>query len=140
MDYYETLLRSHGIRPTSNRNIILKVLCENRRTLSIKDFEERIMTMDKSSIFRCLRLFMDCHLIHGIEDGSGMLKYELCTSANRSEHDDMHPHFYCEKCRQTVCLTELEIPKVNVGEGYVVHNVNFVIKGVCDKCNAMLTE
>lgn len=133
---FESLLLSHGIKPTSNRIVVLKVLCDNDRILSIRDIEERLVTMDKSSIFRCLRLFTENHLIHEIEDGSGMLKYELCTSVSSDTHDDMHPHFYCERCRQTVCLKEVEIPTIGLREGFVAHHVNFIIKGLCAKCSA----
>lgn len=130
----ENILLSHGIRPTSNRILVLRTLQESDYPLSIKDFTTRIISLDKSSIFRCLRYFAEHHLIHEVEDGSGALKYELCHTEHTEEHTDMHPHFYCECCRRTICLSDIPLPMVPLTDGSIVHSANYVIKGVCGKC------
>lgn len=60
--------------------------------------------MDKSTLFRTLTLFLAHHLVHGIDDGTGSLKYALCSSDCDCEIDDLHTHFYCTHCRRTFCL------------------------------------
>ncbi len=131
---YEDVLVGHGVKPTANRLLVLKALAGNNRPISLKEFEERLVTLDKSSIFRCLKLFAEKHLIHEIEDGSGALKYELCTSNHIEEHNDLHPHFFCERCKETTCLYDMPMPHVRLEGGYEVHSVNYIIKGICNKC------
>ena len=94
-----------------------------------------IMTMDKSSIFRVLNLFVEHHIVHVIEDGSGTLKYEICDSQECSIAD-MHTHFYCEKCHKTFCFKAIQIPEIDLPEGFSMNSVNYVVKGICPKCAA----
>ena len=68
---YVELLEQHGIRPTSNRIVVAKALAEAEHPASIADLERRILTIDKSGIFRSLMLFRDHHLVHALEDGEG---------------------------------------------------------------------
>lgn len=128
------LLKTHGIRPTTNRVLVLRVLVESVYPLSLKELEQRIVILDKSSVFRCLRLFADHHVIHVIEDGSGALKYELCHAEHTEEHSDLHPHFYCESCKRTICLTNIPLPVIQISDGSIVRSANYVLKGLCADC------
>jgi Fur family ferric uptake transcriptional regulator len=133
---YVELLEQHGIRPTSNRIVVAKALAEAEHPASIADLERRILTIDKSGIFRSLMLFRDHHLVHALEDGEGGVKYELCHSHDDEEDDDQHVHFYCERCHEIYCLYDMPVPQVEVPEGYEVRSVNYLIKGLCPKCSA----
>ena len=130
----EDVLLSQDIKPTLNRCEIMRVLLESDFPLSIKDFENTALGLDKSSIFRCLRLFAEHSLIHEIEDGSGALKYEFCHVEHTNEHTDLHPHFYCELCKRTICLTDIPIPNIKVTDGSIINSANFVLKGICSNC------
>lgn len=128
------LLAAHGIKPTANRIIIVKALAEQDCPISMKDLEYNILSLDKSSIFRVLTLFKEKHLVHAIEDGEGGVKYELCLSQNIEEDEDEHVHFYCEKCHRTICMHDVPVPVVEVGEGFELHTSNFLLKGICPEC------
>ena len=130
----ENILKSHRVRLTTNRIIVVRALMGHKHPMSLKDLEERVATLDRSSIFRTLRLFAKHHLIHEIEDGSGALKYELCHANHTKEHNDLHPHFFCELCKRTKCLSDVPIPIVRFTDGSVVRSVNYVLKGVCGDC------
>ena len=127
------LFKQHGISPTANRIIVAKALAEEHCPLSMSELEDRIGSIDKSGIFRTLTLFKEQHLVHVLEDGEGT-RYELCHSCNHQENNDMHIHFHCEHCGATVCLENLPIPEVKLPEGYRMQSANFVIKGLCPKC------
>ena len=129
----EHVLNQHGIKPTANRITVLKLLSETSTPLTINEMEERLATIDKSNIFRVLNLFHDSHLVHIIEGGSEGTHYELCESHHDEHDDDLHPHFYCVKCHRTTCIDNV-IPAVNLPEGYTFHSANYVIKGICPKC------
>ena len=82
-----------------------------------------------------LSLFVGHHIVHVIEDGSGTVKYEVCGS-ERCTVSDMHTHFYCEKCHRTYCFKAIQIPEIELPEGFSMSSVNYVVKGVCPECAA----
>jgi Fur family ferric uptake transcriptional regulator len=127
------LMQEHDIRPTANRIIVAKALAEEGRSLTMTELEDHIGSIDKSGIFRTLTLFKEQHLVHVLEDGEGV-RYELCHSHDHSIDNDMHVHFHCEHCGQTICLEDLPIPEVTLPDGYEMQSANFVLKGICPKC------
>ena len=128
------LLNRHHIKPTANRIVVVKALASAGRPMSLSELEYEILTIDKSGIFRSLTLFRYHHLVHVIEDGGDGVRYELCLSHHEDEDDDMHVHFYCERCHKTFCLEDLPIPDVPLPEGYEMTTANFVVKGICPQC------
>lgn len=131
----EELLASRNVKATANRIIVLDALLSATRPLGLVELETEIETMDRSSIFRALSLFLNADIVHGIEDGSGSLKYEICHGDGHCSIDDMHVHFYCEKCGKTYCLESLHIPQVALPEGFTPHTFNYIIKGHCPSCS-----
>ena len=73
-------LERHGIKPTSNRIVVVRALETAGRPLSLLELETKIQTIDKSGVFRALTLFREHHLVHVIEDGGDGVRYELCHS------------------------------------------------------------
>ncbi len=130
----EDILTGHGVKPTANRIVVLKELAAAERPMSLSELECRILSIDKSGIFRALAVFKEHHLVHVIEDGGDGVRYELCRSRNEGEDDDQHAHFYCERCRHTFCFEDIAVPQVRLPDGYEVCSVNYMIKGVCPDC------
>lgn len=132
----ETLLSDAGIRPTSNRLLVADALLRARRPLSLGELEEKIATLERSSVLRVLSLMLERHFVHTIEDGRGITKYELChhSPAAGDADDDMHVHFYCEHCRRTFCFEDIAVPSVGLPAGFVPRSVNYMLKGLCPDC------
>ena len=128
------ILSAHGIRPTANRLLVYDTMKKIGHTFSLFDMEEELLSMDKSTIFRTLVLFLEHHLIHSVEDGSGSLKYCVCHNNGDCSPEEFHCHFYCEKCCQTYCLEEVHPPIVSVPEGYSIREANYLLKGICLEC------
>lgn len=99
---------------------------------SLSDMERWMPTMDRSSIFRALKLFADHHLLHVIDDGCGLQKYCVCRCG--SEEHISHIHFTCHKCGRTYCMEDHAIPVVELPEGFRVTEVEYIVKGVCPNC------
>lgn len=131
----EGLLERHGIKLTANRILIAKIMSTLDYPISMKELETMLLTMDKSSIFRTLSLFKSHHLVHQMEDGNDIVRYELCHSHSEEEDEDIHVHFYCEHCHRTFCLNEISVPQVNLPIGYRQTAVNYMIKGICPDCS-----
>ncbi|MBQ2778581.1 MAG: transcriptional repressor [Bacteroidaceae bacterium] len=132
----ETLLRERGIRPTAVRLLVVRILAEADAPLSLAEIEAMLDTAPKSTIFRALTLFQTHRLVHSIEDGSGSLKYELCHSHDHDTLNDRHTHFFCEVCQRTYCFKHIQIPAIELPQGFTMHSVNYIVKGICDKCKA----
>ena len=138
----EHILLQEGIRPTANRILVMRTLQSAEGICSLREIEDRIDTLDKSSVFRVLRLLADHHLVHEIDDGTGIIKYELCTDHRHDDdhHDDEHVHFYCERCQRTFCLSEIPVPHINLPDGFEQHSTNFVIHGICSRCRMVRSK
>lgn len=140
MDDTEQMLLHRGIRPTALRLLILRALQQADCALSLSDLEARLGTVDKSTVFRTLSVFLKHHLVHAVDDGSGQSKYALCAEDCHCGEDvhaglsDLHTHFFCERCRRTFCLRGLPIPEVVLPEGFHLHTANYVLKGLCPGC------
>lgn len=134
------ILEEHGIRPTPVRMLVLRALQEADCAVSLMALEAELETVDRSSIFRTLNLFLDNHIVHQVEDGTGQTKFALCEEHCRcgEEHEhhlsDFHVHFFCEKCQRTLCLHEVPIPEVILPPGFSLSSANFVLKGICADC------
>jgi len=135
MDNYEELLVKRGIKPTAVRLLIFKTMIEYPQAFSMTDLEYTLETVDKSTLSRTISLFHKKLLIHSIDDGSGSVKYSVCSSDCNCSLKDLHVHFYCNHCKKTYCLQSISIPTVNLPPKFLLESVNFVLKGLCDNCS-----
>ena len=127
-------LESKGIRPTANRILVMKTLMGEQNPQSLSNLERKMVSMDKSSIFRTLTLFLEHDVVHAFEDGRGVLCYELCEEKGACDHHDGHIHFYCKSCQRSFCMENFHIPSFELPEGFYPHSISFVIKGECPDC------
>lgn len=127
-------LESKGVKPTANRIIVLRHLDGRGRPGSLSDLCDKLVTMDKSSVFRTLTLFLQHDVVHAFEDGRGIVHYELCRDNGECSHEDGHVHFYCESCQQTFCIESIHVPAPRLPEGFVSHDISYVVKGICPQC------
>ncbi|MCM1489861.1 MAG: transcriptional repressor [Muribaculum sp.] len=130
-------LENSGIKATSNRILVFRTLADATSPMSLIELETLLETLDRSSIQRVLTLLSDHGLVHVMEDGRGVAKYEVCHSIDgHHTNDDHHAHFYCEKCNKVFCLEDICIPRVPVPSGFEVTGVNFMLKGLCPECHS----
>ena len=132
----EEILEKNNIRPTAMRLLVLKYLIRNSVAVSLTDVESYFDNSDRTTLFRTMKTFVENGIVHKIDDGTGITKYALCEESCNCEIDtDLHVHFHCKKCKQTVCLPKHKIPSINLPNGFISEEINLVVKGVCDKCN-----
>lgn len=128
------ILEKKGVKPTPNRVLVLRAMLGAGRPLSLSELEIMLDSVDRSSIFRVLTMFADRHVVHELEDGSGMAKYEVCSGEEECTVEDMHVHFYCESCHRTYCFRDMHIPEIELPEGFRMDSVNYMVKGICPMC------
>lgn len=129
----EEVLRHHNIRPTAVRILVARTILTKSETFSLLDVEGWLPEMDRSSIFRALKLFTENHLLHEIDDGSGVCKYCVCRCENA--HHLNHIHFACTRCGKTYCIEDTSIPVVSLPGGFIPEDFEYIVKGICAKCN-----
>lgn len=135
MDAYLDILNKRKIKPTAIRLLVLKAMMEFERAFSLLDLENYLDTVDKSTVSRTINLFLDHHLIHCIDDGSGSLKYSVCGKDCSCSIEELHVHFYCLKCHKTFCLRNIPVPTVQLPRNFTLESINYVLKGCCEDCS-----
>ncbi len=133
----EERLSERNIRPTAIRILVLRKMLEMNQdeAFSLLDLENRLDTVDKSTLFRTLTLFHDNLLVHSIDDGSGSIKYSLCKRGCECFGEASHVHFSCTLCHRTFCFEKIAIPRIDLPVGFSYESANFVFKGVCSVCS-----
>ena len=133
MSSEEHILIESGIRPTSIRLMVLKEIIEYDHTFTLADMEQRMATLDRSTLFRTLMLFVDHKLLHESDNGSGSKLFCRCECSHEHHHTP-HIHFTCTACRDTFCIKDVNIANIPYPEGYEVEEINLTMKGLCPKC------
>lgn len=132
---FEQRLTERGIQPTAMRQIVLEHIMEQVHALSLIDLERGMAHMDRTTLYRTLKTFEQKGLIHGIDDGTGAVKYAICEdTCEPIRHRDLHLHFHCTICNETTCLPTIQIAEPNLPEGYTVSEMNLMAKGTCANC------
>ncbi len=131
----DRLLRDFQMRSTPVRQEILGLFLQKNYALSHHDIETEVSkSLDRVTVYRTLKTFLDKGLIHKVLDDEGTLKYALCNDAcSSAEHHHDHVHFKCTRCGQTNCL-DVDLPGVRLPKGYQADAINVLIQGTCEKC------
>jgi protein-S-isoprenylcysteine O-methyltransferase Ste14/Fe2+ or Zn2+ uptake regulation protein len=125
----EQLLESKQVKPTAMRLLVLEFLLGCSAAVSLQDLETEFHYSDRTTLYRTLKTFEEKLLIHSINDGTGSIKYALCDDdCIGNAHTDLHLHFNCTVCANTVCLPKTKVPRIVVPDGYKVEQVDLVAK------------
>ena len=127
-------LRKRNIKPTAMRELVLKVLTDQKTAISLPELEQKFEKADKATLYRTLKTFEKQKLIHSIDDGTGPVKYALCLEECSCSVNDLHVHFHCTECNKTYCLHEIPVPDISLPKGFTLESVNMVVQGVCANC------
>ena len=130
------LLVKHNLRRTNIRKQVLQLFLNAKtKALASSDLEKALDNPDRITLYRTLRTFEKRGLIHQAVDGSGTMKYALCSeTCTEKEHHDEHAHFHCYECGNTICLEEKVKPNINLPAGFEVKQAHLVLEGKCQNC------
>ena len=135
MEDYEKRIAERGIHVTAIRLLVFKAMTSHPHAFSLADLEEKLDSVDKSTLSRTIHLFHRKRLIHSIDDGSGSTKYSVCSSHCHCVLNDLHVHFYCKRCKHTFCMKSIAVPQVLLPPGFHPEESNYVLKGYCNACS-----
>lgn len=129
------ILEQKAVRITPMRQLLLEYFLEHNGTFGLVELENAFPKSDRITMYRTLKTFEEKGILHSISNGTGEMKYALCDEhCTPIHHLDQHPHFQCEQCKQITCIDSLVIPKMELPKGYVLKEMNMMIKGVCPDC------
>jgi Fur family ferric uptake transcriptional regulator len=137
MSTIKNILKEHDLRLTAPREDVLKLFLTKDFALSHADIEDEVHhSIDRVTVYRTLKTFLDKGILHKVLDDSGASKYALCnTQCSTHEHMHEHVHFKCMECGLTHCVEDIKVPSINLPEGYRFKEANLLVQGVCKGCN-----
>jgi Fur family ferric uptake transcriptional regulator len=136
MDNLEKILKNKNVKPTAMRLLVLQLLRNKNVAVSLTDLENLFVKSDRTTLYRTLKTFVKNHIAHKIDDGTGVTKYALCAEdCHCVIETDLHVHFHCAVCNETICMPNNKIPHVDLPEGFIATEFSLIAKGICDKCN-----
>jgi Fur family ferric uptake transcriptional regulator len=131
------ILKKNSLSVTDSRKKILSLFLQSKDALAHGDIEKKAgEKFDRVTIYRTLQTFVEKGIVHAIPTSDNSVKYALCKDCEEGHHYDDHVHFVCSNCKATICLDDVVSPSIELPKGYFVENVQVLINGVCDKCNA----
>lgn len=128
------LLKSVSLRKTQPRVAILEVLLGADAPLTREQISERLGpdAPNKTTIYRTLTHLVATNLVHQAYLDERSRHYEL---AHHCGQYCCHPHFTCGHCLQTMCLTTVDAPVVELPTGYMGQRQQIRIEGICPQCS-----
>ncbi|MCH5176626.1 MAG: transcriptional repressor [Prevotellaceae bacterium] len=134
----EQSLLNAGVRLTALRLMVWHhIRTTLHDTFSLADLEAALPTVDRSTLFRTLGTLTAAHLLHEINDGTGIQKYCVCPHSD-TRHCGGHVHLTCRLCHRTICLTNVSIPTVPLPQGFQAEEAEYIVKGICADCASVL--
>jgi Fur family ferric uptake transcriptional regulator len=121
MKEIEKRLNDNGVRPTAMRILIYRYMAEKEIAVALTDIENVFAKADRTTLYCTLKTFEQKGIVHQIDDGTHISKFALCEPVCNCElEQDLHLHFHCTNCDETVCLTEQKIPHINLPDDYIL--------------------
>jgi len=132
---YEDVIRAAGHRVTNQRVLILDAVCEGAGHSTLGQIYARTRMMDRSidrsTIYRTLKLFVELGLVLSADTGSGELVYEIA----KPQH---HHHLVCKRCgkEQEVGQEIMQFMFDQIEREYQFHvdTDHLVLFGLCSDC------
>jgi Fur family ferric uptake transcriptional regulator len=92
--HFDDLLRSHGLKATPQRLLVLKLLAAQKKPASIAELKKRAgrNKIDNVTLYRSLDSFVEKSLVRPVDLRHGHTDYELVTDPKH------HHHIVCENC------------------------------------------
>ena len=138
---FEAIIRDAGHRVTPQRVAILDAVCEGGGHTTLGEIYARVReidpSIDRSTVYRTLKLFVDLELIVSADIGDGETYYEIA----KTQH---HHHLICRQCGKEQEIGDDVIQRmfnqVFQRYGFKADTNHLVLFGWCTDCLANATN
>jgi len=138
----QQVLKRNQLSVTESRSKILELFLHQNGALAHADIEKKSgSNFDRVTVYRTLQTFVEKGIIHTIPTSDNSILYALCKDeCSQGHHHDHHIHFVCDRCNNTLCLEEIEVPEVKLPHGYISTGTEVLVHGVCKTCRELKVE
>ncbi len=132
---WEDILRQAGYRATRQRGLILDAVCAGDGHTSLGEVyaraHRRDASLDRSTVYRALKVFVETDLVVAADTGDGETYYEI-------KRPQPHHHLVCRACGgeqeiDDAVLAEM-MARVDRQHGFEVVTDHLVLFGYCARC------
>ena len=129
------VLEDVGVRPTSQRVIVLTELMGEQNDLTAQQLHQRLRgrgeRLGLATVYRTLGLLAEEGVIDSLSHRPGELCYRWCGEGH-------HHHLVCSSCHQVVELDECELEpwleRISAAHGFVTTGHRLEVSGLCGDC------
>ncbi len=133
---FTKFLAEKSLRMTSQRELILKTFCKQKKHVTAEELYDILKKLDPSighaTVYRTLKLLSEAGIARELNFGEGSVRYE--PDLDREHHD----HLVCVKCGENIEFLDEEIEalqkRVVTKYGYELVDHSLNLYGVCPKC------
>lgn len=120
-------------RRTKSVRLLLGEFEESNKALSVKDLVETFQSnMNRTTVYRILDRLEGSGVLHSFAGKDGVKWYAKHDQSIISDQNSVHPHFQCQECGKTECLSiDITIPFM---PNYNVASANLLLAGQCKDC------
>jgi Fe2+ or Zn2+ uptake regulation protein len=128
------LLRERGLRATSQRVVMHRLLRDRNRHVSAEELlseaSERLPGVSLPTVYATLELFEQLGIVRRVNDGGGTLLWDT--------RSDTHHHMICRKCGRIEDMetpVDLERARRSASHaGFQPDRAEVVVSGLCASC------
>ena len=133
--HWEQKLWAAGHRVTRQRALILEAVCAGDGHTPLSEIYLRVQkadrSIDRSTVYRALRLFVDLGLVVAADTGSDETYYEVAKL-------EAHHHLVCRRCGQEqeigAAALQAMFHEMFQRHGFQVETDHLVLFGFCAEC------
>jgi Fur family ferric uptake transcriptional regulator len=134
---YEDIIRAAGHRVTPQRIRILDAICDGGGHTTLGEVYARVRqvdrSIDRSTLYRTLKLFVELGLVVSADTGDGETYYEIAKPHR-------HHHLVCRQCGQQQEIDHAAVEPVFKHlldrYGFQADTDHLVLFGICANCQA----
>ncbi|QZT38040.1 transcriptional repressor [Halosquirtibacter xylanolyticus] len=130
----KAFLEEKEVRVTNIRLSVMNYFYQHQYALSLTDLETDLDDIDRSTLFRTIRLFIEKKIVHEVGMAGGHTKYALWDIV-MDENDNSCVHFTCLKCHHSYCFPNSPTPEVTLPNNFVLDQCEVIVRGLCDNCS-----
>jgi len=130
----ESLLTAKNIKSTKQRIAILDLIISIETSFCANDLYDKVKReMDLVTIYRNLQILFEAGILREVMNKSDRQYFEIAC-----EHNPVHPHFYCSKCKKIFCMksgnNSNALNKVKLDKDFLINETVLNYSGICPKC------
>jgi Fur family peroxide stress response transcriptional regulator len=133
----EKLLRTRGLRSTTQRRVVLEFLWRHRIHATADEIfaavNRAVPRASRATIYNNIRDLVEAGLVREVTADGRAARYDACV--------ERHHHFICDRCGALEDLEWFDLSS-SVGRpkalaGHVVRDFELLVRGACRKCSRL---